>query len=291
MGRLVESPDEIVAALARYRTFGGRLDPATGRAAGYDFLQDGADAVRTALAQRRDRARQALLIGNGWTQDDLTNALLPRPACRPDRVGERPRRPSRLLPPPAGGAAPIPFSTSDLTATAAPNLSTALVFSMGCHAGLDVSDAIVGVQTLDWPQAYGHEGATYLGNTGFGYGDTDTVAYSEELNRLLAEQVAAGGTIGNALRLAKNEYFCDPRRCSASTTRRRWPSFTLYGLPMWSIGAPVQTQAAGSDPGPGTSSRRRATSRRSRSPRPRPAPTRSPASRWSGSTHPRPSRA
>ena len=110
---------------------------------------------------------------------------------------------------------------------------------MGCHAGLSVGDALVAQQVLDWPQGYSREGATYLGNTTFGYGDTNVVAYSEELNRLLAEQVRAGGQIGDALRLAKNEYF-STRGVFGVYDEKAMAAFTLYGMPMWSIGAPTQ---------------------------------------------------
>ena len=77
------------------------------------------------------------------------------------------------------------------------------------------------------------------GNTTFGYGDTNVVAYSEELNRLLAEQVRAGGPIGDALRLAKNEYF-STRGVFGVYDEKAMAAFTLYGMPMWSIGAPMQ---------------------------------------------------
>ncbi len=47
----------------------------------------------------------------------------------------------------------------------------------------------------------------YLGNTGFGYGDTYTVAYSEEVNQLFAQRIAAGSAVGDALVGAKQAYF------------------------------------------------------------------------------------
>src|SRR5438552_15687970 len=90
------------------------------------------------------------------------------------------------------------------------SLANRLVFSMGCHAGLSVADATVtaGATTLDWPQAYAQKSAgAYLGNTGFGYGDTLVVAYSEELNRLFAQRIAAGSTVGDALAAAKQAYY------------------------------------------------------------------------------------
>ena len=146
----------------------------------------------------------------------------------------------------------MPSRPVNLTATPTASLPNRLVFSMGCHSALSVTDALVAqAQTLDWPQAYSREGAAYLGNTTFGYGDTTVVAYTEELNRLFAEQVRAGGPIGDALRLAKNEYF-STRGVFGVYDEKAMAAFTLYGMPMWSIGAVPQTAGveAGSAGGP-----------------------------------------
>ena len=45
VGRLVETPAEIVAALDQYLAVHGRIDPTTALSSGYDFLSDGAAAV------------------------------------------------------------------------------------------------------------------------------------------------------------------------------------------------------------------------------------------------------
>ena len=241
VGRLVESPTEIVAALTRYRTFNGRLDPTTGTVFGYDFLSDGANEVRTALNARPglNVPASATFINQTWTQANVISALLTTAPSVASLNGHADH--SRFQPPSVPNALtrPVPFTTTNLTSTVAATLPNRLVFSMGCHAGLSVGDALVAQQVLDWPQGYSREGATYLGNTTFGYGDTNVVAYSEELNRLLAEQVRAGGPIGDALRLAKNEYF-STRGVFGVYDEKAMAAFTLYGMPMWSIGAPTQ---------------------------------------------------
>ena len=43
-------------------------------------------------------------------------------------------------------------------------------------AGFDPND-----HGRDWPQAFNMQQATFFGNTGYGYGDSDLVAYSELL--------------------------------------------------------------------------------------------------------------
>ena len=208
---------------------------------GYDFLSDGATEVRTALNARPglNVPASATFINQTWTQANVISALLTTAPSVASLNGHADH--SRFQPPSVPNALtrPVPFTTTNLTATAAATLPNRLVFSMGCHAGLSVGDALVAQQALDWPQGYSREGATYLGNTTFGYGDTNVVAYSEELNRLLAEQVRAGGPIGDALRLAKNEYF-STRGVFGVYDEKAMAAFTLYGMPMWSIGAPTQ---------------------------------------------------
>ena len=98
VGRLVETPTEIVAALTRYRTFNGRLDPTTGTVFGYDFLSDGATEVRTALerpagAQRPgERDVHQPDVDAGERDQRVAHDGAER------RLAERPRRP---LPVPA----------------------------------------------------------------------------------------------------------------------------------------------------------------------------------------------
>ena len=89
VGRLVETPAEIVKALENYVTFRGHLDPTTtALSTGYDFLDDGAQAVADALR------------ANGLTA--TTTARRPLDGERPrrppqrgpgHRLGERPFRP------------------------------------------------------------------------------------------------------------------------------------------------------------------------------------------------------
>ena len=74
----------------------------------------------------------------------------------------------------------------------------------------------------------------YLGNTGYGYGDSLVVAYSEELNRLFAQRIAAGSTVGNAIVAAKQDYF-GGLGVFGVYDEKSMAEFTLYGLPMWSV--------------------------------------------------------
>ena len=96
-------------------------------------------------------------------------------------------------------------------------------------------------QTLDWVQAFASRRATLIAGTGYQYGDTDFLEYSERLYTGFATALRAGTgpvAVGDALVAAKQAYLegdaaaarhphrrrCSRRRstacrCSASTCR------------------------------------------------------------------------
>ena len=54
-------------------------------------------------------------------------------------------------------------------------------------------DQIKGVtEPLDWAQAFAQKGATLIAGTGYQYGDTDFLEYSERLYKGFAQQLRAG---------------------------------------------------------------------------------------------------
>src|SRR5206468_5327857 len=67
------------------------------------------------------------------------------------------------------------------------NLAARILFTMGCHGGLNIADSLGSATSpvnkyLDWPELYAQkQAAMYIANTGFGYGDTESVALSERL--------------------------------------------------------------------------------------------------------------
>ena len=83
--------------------------------------------------------------------------------------------------------------TTDLAASA--DFTNSIVFSAGCHAGYNLvdTDAITGVTfPLDWAQAFAQEEATLVAGTGYQYGDTDFIEYSERLYLNFAKELRAG---------------------------------------------------------------------------------------------------
>ncbi len=255
VGRLPTTPAAAARAVVRFTAFDGRLAPVTAATSGYDFLTDGAQQVDAALRSIPGVAgvNPPGLIGNTWTKATLLAGLLPGGVPR-DLTSINGHADHRGVEPAAGTAL---FQIGDLppvTGGATEAYDRRLVFSMGCHAGLSVSDVFVvsPLGTADWPQAYTQRGGTYAGSSGYAYGDGKLVAYSEDLHRRFAENLgglAAPGdlTIGQAIVLAKQDYFGELGLVGVYDEKAS-SEFALYGLPMWQIGGAAAAAAPASAP-------------------------------------------
>jgi hypothetical protein len=129
--------------------------------------------------------------------------------------------------------------------TSSTHFSGTLVFSLGCHSGLNVPDGEADpMQTalaLDWAQAFTQRGATYIGNTGYGYGDTYQLAYSERLALYFAQALQGGPSpigVGEALQRAKLNYYNALSKFE-SLDEKVLGEWTLYGLPMARVHLPT----------------------------------------------------
>jgi WD40-like Beta Propeller Repeat/Peptidase family C25 len=226
VGRLVETAAQITGALDRFVFFGGDLDPTSARTTGYDFLKDGANGVAAAFAGivgAQQPATNPPLIGDLWTSSTLAGAL----STTTGLFGMNGHADHHRLQPAAGSEL---FAAANLPAS----LDRAVIFSMGCHSALSVSDAAI-AQAVDWPQTYAGKGAAaYAGNLGYGYGDSITVAYSEALNVRLAQGLRNGLPIGEALVEAKQAYLASLGVVGVYD-EKAMSELALYGLPMWSL--------------------------------------------------------
>jgi hypothetical protein len=108
-------------------------------------------------------------------------------------------------------------------------LSGALVYSAGCHAGLNDPGV------LDLPEAFMQKKANYVSNTGFGWGSSGVV-YTEALMRNYSRELLRDtkAQIGTALVNAKKRYFNQALTFRAFDAKILM-QVTLYGLPMVSV--------------------------------------------------------
>ena len=271
VGRLVETPSQIVAALTRYRDFDGRLDPTTAES---PATTSSATGRRRCATSSTHATGVTVPAGEDADQRHL-DAAEPARSCSSDAtehgVAQRPRRP---LPAPAAFAAtattrPAPLTTTELTAAGTPGAAEPARLQHGLP------------RRPQRRRRARHAAGARLAAGVLGQGRDVPRQHDVRLRRLRSSsrtrrsstgssptQVRAGGPIGDALRLAKQEYF-STRGVFGVYDEKAMAAFTLYGLPMWSIGAAPQPQS--------TDARRRPAargvgcgSRRSRSPRRRP---------------------
>ena len=262
VGRLIESAPEIESALSRFVSSDGNLDATASLTTGYSFLASGAQAVEANLAANHLNSMNACdLIGESWAESDLDAALAGAGNCTTPGVDSLNAHfdYSRALPANDNttGATSNLFTTTDVrNPPDATSYTGRLLFSMGCHAGLDIDDAEVDASlgatspVDDWAKTFADSGALWVANTGYGYADTDTVAYSAKLMAEFASNLNGTVTIGEALAEAKQQYAADSAILSPYDLKALMES-TFYGLPMYSLnGKPTgQTQPV---PGPST---------------------------------------
>jgi hypothetical protein len=224
----------------------GTLSPQKGLTTGYDFLADGAQAVHDNLHQNQLTAVQQDSI-NGRSTINNPGALNPWTAA--DIFG------SFFQP---SGAADIAslnahynhfeFEAADgtLGSTGDPGTTTAaiaarILFTMGCHGGLNVADTLGGAggRYLDWPQLYAQDAAAmYIANTGFGYGDSTSVALSERLLSIFAKNLHSdASSVGEQWAAALQQYFATAGAYDVYD-EKVMEETTFYGLPFWHFGTP-----------------------------------------------------
>jgi hypothetical protein len=255
-GRLVESASDIANAVTSFESSSGVLRSSTGFVSGYDFIADGSHQVANRLSalgvntQTLIDDQNPLTPGTGFSETDLLSHAFPSsgPAAINDWNGHYDNYRAEM----ANGDI---LSTADLTGTHA--LNGGIFFTMGCHAGFQTTDAVVGSSVLDWPQYFAQHNTGFVGNTGYGLGDSDSVAFSEELMADFAGNLGGSLTLGQALTQAKDQYFLS-RDAFSNYDEKTLSESELYGLPMYGVGrAPVSLMAAlntSADPVAGTSS-------------------------------------
>ena len=97
--------------------------------------------------------------------------------------------------------------------------STSLLYSVGCHSGLNVVAGAINstapaFYSADFPQAVLKQGGNWIGNTGYGYGDSDTIGYSERLATLFTKQIGRDvpgtkGYAGAPIGIRRMQFHCN----------------------------------------------------------------------------------
>jgi hypothetical protein len=261
VGRLVKTDTEIDSTIADFLSLGADHTlptPTSSLVTGYDFLADAAGEVQKQVQDALgpdapDGAADTLISQPGtatpWTADDLRAKLLG--STHHDLV---------FL---AGHFSANDTLAADFTSTLnaaeladpanAGKLADTLVLSAGCHSGYNIVDgqAVPNItETNDWTQRMAQQHAILVGGTGYQYGDSDFLEYSERLYLDLAKRLHDGTSssdpavrIGQALALAKQDYLAGVTTMTGIDQKAMLEA-TLYGLPMTGFAAPGRTPLA-----------------------------------------------
>jgi hypothetical protein len=239
IGRLVESPGQIVSAVTQYQNFGGVLNPTTALTTGYDFLTDGSNAVAASLAAKVGGANAQTLINETWTRTDLLAKLFPTGSPSPGIVSLNAHFDHQNALPAFGNSTNNQSDLLSVDNIPAGTLAGRIWFSMGCHAGLNVSDVVVGSSSAiapDWAQTLAGQGAVFGANTGYGLGDDAANAYSERLMSLFASHLDGSMRVGEAWKQAQQDYWSTLGLVSVYD-EKVMEEATFYGLPFYGVGA------------------------------------------------------
>jgi hypothetical protein len=246
VGRLVETPGEISRMLDAYAvTNGGVVNtPTSTLVTGYDFLEDAALAIQSELE-----------AGTGNTADTL---ITPRDVSPQDEASWNAQQLKDIL---LGQRHDLVFLAGHFSASSAlaadytsrllttdiqnsgVDMENSIIFSAGCHAGYNIVNEhdVPGVtREPDWAQVFASKGATLIAGTGYQYGDTDFIEYSERLYREFSQQLRVGTgpvPIGKALVAAKQVYLANTPQMRGIHEKALLEA-TLFGLPMLSVDMP-----------------------------------------------------
>ena len=236
--------------------------PTSSLVTGYDFMASGANAVEGDLSAG---------LGSGATNDTLITRQGVAPSNTSKPASDQSWTAAQLQTDLLGSRHDLIFlaghfsanntlaadysttlNSTDL-ASSDVNLKNSIVFSAGCHSGYSIvdSDAVHGVtQTIDWTEALAGKGATLIAGTGYQYGDTDFLAYSEQIDASFAHDLRLGSgpvAVGAALVDAKQNYLTDTANLQGIDIKSILES-TLYGLPMLSVNMPSSRVQTTPDP-------------------------------------------
>lgn len=234
IGRLVETPQEIVDAIDSFQEMDGDLSLRTGLVLGYDF--SGGCSAQIADLLRSAGVNVDSMIATGWTGSDLRDSLL-NTHHDVSVANARFSHNEATSPDQSGGSL-----TAEAISEVGGELRKSLFLSIGSHAGLNVPDQWAAASDrLDFSQALSGRGASSVTNTGYGYGVAQADDFSELLMTYFTQELTRTSdvTVGTALMRAKQRFFRGAGPASFGLYHEKaLIEATLFGIPSLHITVP-----------------------------------------------------
>jgi YVTN family beta-propeller protein len=253
VGRLVESISDMTAVVDAYLATNGVVAPTQALVVGYDFLSDAAGFIADQLQANALTVDRQLIqpVGDtptdptAWSADQLKTKLLGPTTFGILSINAHFSANSMLA---ADYATRL--RTTDITSLPATDtrFRNALVLSTGCHSSYNIVDphATSLTEEIDWTQAFAARGATMIGGTGYQYGDTDFIKYTEQIHANTTLQLRYGTgpvAIGTALANAKRTYISTLPTLNG-IDEKALTQASLFGLPMLAYDLPASSRLA-----------------------------------------------
>lgn len=248
VSRLVETPEEISATIdAYYRKEYVRPDRIFVTA--HDFMWDSASYCSSTLEECM-KTRPATIISQNktevtrdyfqnvseWLLNTSNDIVLIFQHAEHDHFSV-PKRQER------GGPIYQGITAQDIICNSTADLNGSIVYSMSCHAGLNVPPN-ASTNDLDLVQAFAQKGVVaYIAPTGFGIGSPRTRAAHELLLSYFTRYLCEGMDAGTALMLAKQEYWATNYDFNYFD-EQVLETTTLYGLPIARVTIPHSATAS-----------------------------------------------
>ncbi len=230
VGRLIETPEQIEKAIEAFFENDGKIifspGVATAAVAGYDFLEDSAQALCNRLDVQDWGTLDCILDPpRFFSSTDLYQKFTAADFAA--HYGHSNH--GQLFTPDETYLGADQIASTEINGT--------LWWALGCHSGLSLPDSEN--YALSLAEALSVQGVTYVGNTGWAWG-AGPITHSELLYDLLAAEVSGHDSIaiGEALRQAKIAYYAQTINNAYGIhifdyyDAKVLAEATLYGLPM-----------------------------------------------------------
>ena len=245
IGRLVETPSDILSYLAKYNAASGGTGVQRAFSSGYGFVSDLASYETNAF--HNAGATVDTLNNDTWSSDDLRGFLFGAQHYQVLSLQGHGRA-DRLVPADDGAR----LLSSEVAAVNDGRFAGTFVMSLACHyTGYDLvqSQQLPGTPVVSFPSAFIAQGATSVGETGFGYGHDPLLKNGEVVMADLADELSYTGDlngnlwgprgvpVGKALNIAKLRFLnslADVRGIEAKVINET----VVYGAPMFAVKMP-----------------------------------------------------